>query len=267
MFDRNGTFDLLISPGLFSVGLDMDFSLMVGMTTLESFHATGGLTVNDLGLIAAVQASQDTPFTQGYGFNLNAAFLLEANTTGHEQMVGNIDLPAGKYAKVHGDGTLQLGSFVATGGFDFSYDANSALILHADATEALGPLGTAGATGDLTIQGGPDRGVYGAFRSSIATADSSPRHPPRGGAPLVINSTHATQAVMGFTVNPDGTTGPVHAISAATGFALQSGGTLTIDGLFGMTVAGEFDVRFDNSNIDIHASADCSAACSARTSA
>ena len=227
---------------------------MVGSTTLESFHATGGLTVNSQGLIAVLQATQDTPFTQSYGFSIDASFLLEANTTGQPQTVGSIGLPAGNYAEVHGVGTLQLGSFVAAGTFDFSYQ-DSALMIHADATEALGPLGTAAVGGDLTIQGGSSPGVYGDFHGSIATADTLPGIHLAAAAQLFINSTSTPQIVSAFTVNPDGTTGTVHPVSIPTGFSLQSGGTLTIDGLFGMSIAGEFEVSFDSSNIDLHAAA------------
>lgn len=255
VFDLNGSFDLLISPGLFSVGLDMHFALMVGAATLESFHAVGGLTIDSSGLVAAVQATQDASSTQSYGFSVSAAFLLEANTTGQPRTVGSIALPAGNYAQVYGTGTLQLGSFVGTGTFVFSYNTASALMIHASLTEALGPLGTASAGGDLTIQGGTDPGLYGALNGSISTAASLKGIQLNAAAQLLINTTHSAKTVSGFTVNPDGTTGPVHAISILNGFQLQSGGTLTIAGLFGIAVAGEFDVAFDTSNIDIHAAA------------
>lgn len=260
-FDLSGTFGLLIDPNGFSIGFNSTFMFQLQGTVLDTFNATGGLMISSQGLVAAATLNQTTPFSQGYGFGLTATFQLLVNSTGVPQTINNPGLPGGSLnvpaisgGEVHAHGDLSLGLFDVNGDFDFTY-SSAGLNIHASASAALGPLGSASATGDLTIQGGLTPGVYGDLSGSISTAPTLGGIQLNAAAQLLINETPVPQMVNGFTVNPDGTTSAVHAFSFKPGVQLQSGGNLTVAGLYGMNIAGEFDVAFDNLNIDVHAAA------------
>ena len=53
-----------------------------------------------------------------------------------------------------------------------------------------------------------------------------------------MNQTSTSQVVNGFTVNSDGSTSAIHSMSINPGLLLRAGGSLTVDGLFGMTCSG-----------------------------
>ena len=255
--DLSGTFTLLASPQVLTIGLDMQFNLAVDGVTLDSFQTQGGLTVSSQGIVAAVSLNQNTPFSSSFGIGLNASFLLEVNTTGQAQTVGGISLPAGAngpYALVHAQGDLTVGSFDINGSFDFSTNAASTTIAAAGSV-ALGPLGSINVNGQLTfVDAGGAPGLYGILQAALTSDPALQNFSFAVAFQFEINTTGVAQQVTGFTINT--TSGDVvqnQQIAIQPGVMVAAGGHLTIINSFDL--AGEFDLTIDTNGLDVMASA------------
>ena len=78
-----GEFEFKAAGGEIEVIVDADTELKVGSVTLFEFTVSGRMIANDDGLVGllALQLKVDSPSAASLGFELDAAFQLEINTT------------------------------------------------------------------------------------------------------------------------------------------------------------------------------------------
>ena len=74
--------------------------LQVQGNTLLNLQANGGIDISSQGIYGAIQLTVNTGLPSGYGFSLNAGFLLEVNTTSQTPTIAGITLPAGPFAEI-----------------------------------------------------------------------------------------------------------------------------------------------------------------------
>ncbi len=253
-FDLSGSFTMLIAPGLFSFGLDMDFYLQANGTTLDQFHAQGGLILNSQGILAAVDLQQLSTLPSNLGFSLDASYMMEINTTNHMQSVGGIIVPAGNFAEVAAQGDMFVGSFDLKGSFDFVVNSSSVTIVAA-ASAVVGPLGSVNVAGSLSIVSGSNGGVYGLFQANLASSPSITDVSLNANFQFEINTTQTSEPVTGFLI--DQTTGsiiPNQQFVIDPGVMLVAGGQISVINMFNLD--GEFDIRINSQGLDLNAHAD-----------
>ncbi len=249
-----GSFYLEVTPSQLLLETDAQLFLQVQGNTLLNLQANGGIDISNLGIYGAIQLTLNAGLPAGYGFSLNAAYLLEVNTTSQTQTIAGIVLPAGPFAEIKATGDLDVGSFDLSGSFVFEVDSTSVMIA-LNAQAALGPLGQADINGDLVIQGGSSSGIYGILQSALATSPDIPDVGLNVHFQFEINTTNVDRTVTGFTV--DQTTGQITigqqiTIDAGT-IQFDAGGNLTIVNIF--DVAGQFDFTLGSSGVQIDAHA------------
>jgi|GEM_PF-5680523 len=256
-FDLHGSFTLLIAPHLLTFGLDMDFGLEVNGTLLNEFHVQGGLSLNDQGLVAAINLNQTTTLPSSNDFNLSASFTLEINTTNQLQLVGGITLAAGNYVEVAAQGDLRVKSFDLHGSFDFFEDSTSVTIVPT-ASIALGALGSANVDGTLVLlsgSAGAAPGLYGMLHVTGLSTSSLPGVNLNGSLQLEINTTATERTVTGFTVNPNNgeiTSGQQIKIEPDHVEVIAGGEISVVDTI---KIKGEFDITINSLGLSLDANA------------
>ena len=264
--NMTGSFQLLVVPGTLTFNLNTDFTFTVLGAPIESFHAQGGLILQQgQGLSAALQLQQKTNLPSSLGIGLNASYMMEVNTTGLGQSPGGIAIPAGRYIRIHAHGDMTVQTFDVIGDFDLSADSGGLTIAAAGST-ALGLLGSTSVDGVLTVQTGSNPGVYGFLESTGGvSAPSQAGFSLNSGASfeLEVNTLSTAQTVStiingsprGFTVDP--ATMNVTPASTITiprnTVSLVAGGHVLIAGLFDLS--GEFDFSLSGSDLQAHARA------------
>lgn len=116
-----------------------------GELTLLSMTVQGGMHLDAEGLVAALEVTPQTFDFESVGLSLDAGanFSLRINTTGAAQTVGEIELEAGKYARVAFDATLTVGVFSLEGHYSLAVEGNTAeLLLQTDLVVALPAIGS-----------------------------------------------------------------------------------------------------------------------------
>jgi hypothetical protein len=253
-FDLTGSFSILAAPGVLTFGLNMNLGLTAQGTTLVTFLVQGGLTFNSQGVVGGISVQPAAPFPAGYGVNLNGSFLLEVNTTGKQQAVGGLTIPAGNYALVHTVGDLTFGPVDAHGTFDLQASGGGVMITVA-AGAALGPLRTASLTGNLTLQSGAHPGAYGILQAALVSSPSIPGIGFSANLQFELNTANIGETVSGFSVDPtSGNIAGNQSITIGQGtIMLDAGGQLTIASL--LNLSGKFDFTVNSSGLDLNANA------------
>ena len=252
-----GSFYLEVTTSQFLLETEAQVFLQVQGNTLLNLQANGGIDISSQGIYGAIQLTLNTGLPAGYGFSLNAGFLLEVNTTNQTPTIAGIALPAGPFAEIKASGDLYVGPIDLSGSFVFEVDS-SGLMITLTAQAALGPLGQADVNGELVIQGGSHAGLYGILQAALASSPDIPDVSLSLNFQFEINTTNVTQTVTGFTV--DQTTGQIttgqQITIAAAGVptvVFDAGGNLTIVNMF--DVAGQFDFTLNSSGLQIDAHA------------
>ncbi|WP_221032086.1 LEPR-XLL domain-containing protein [Actomonas aquatica] len=147
-FDGSYFLEVSDGAGLFDTSLTIAFDaslhLAVGDLNLLTFDVVGGLSASVNGIWGGFAINLPTAGldTGALGFSLEASYRLEINTTGAAQTVGELDLPAGPYARVEASGDMVIGALRLSGTYGFSVGVGSILI---DSTGSVS-LGVAGIT-------------------------------------------------------------------------------------------------------------------------
>ena len=253
-----GSFYLEVTTSQFLVETDAQVFLQVGGNTLLNLQANGGIDISSQGIYGAIQLTLNAGLPSGYGFSLNAGFLLEVNTTSQAHTIAGIALPAGPFAEIRATGDLVVGPIDLSGSFVLEVDSSGVMIT-LTAQAALGPLGQADINGELVIQGGNDAGLYGILQAALASSPDIPDVSLSLNFQFEINTTNVNQTVTGFTVDQTTgqiTTGQQVTIAAAGSVPtvqFDAGGNLTIVNIF--NVAGQFDFTLNSSGVQIDAQA------------
>ncbi|MGP0063987.1 MAG: beta strand repeat-containing protein, partial [Isosphaeraceae bacterium] len=249
-----GSFYLEVTTSQFLLETDAQLFLQVQGNTLLDLQANGGIDISSQGIYGAIRLTLNTGLPTGYGFSLNAGYLLEVNTTSQTPTIAGITIPAGPFAEIKATGDLDVGTIDLSGSFVFEVDGSGVMIT-LTAQAALGPLGQADVNGELVIQSGSSAGIYGILQAALATSPDITDVSLSLSFQFEINTTNAPQRVTGFTV--DQTTGQITTgqqinIDAGT-TEFDAGGNLTIVNMF--DVAGQFDFTLNSSSVQIDAHA------------
>ncbi len=134
LLDGSFFFEVTDGPELFDVTLTVTFDatvkLEVGDTMLLEFATAGGLSVSVDGIWGGIDLTLPASGldTAALGFALEATYRLEINTTGAAQTVGQLELPAGPYARVQIAGDLLVGALRMSGAHGFAVGADGVRI-------------------------------------------------------------------------------------------------------------------------------------------
>ncbi|MHB1557671.1 MAG: LamG-like jellyroll fold domain-containing protein, partial [Isosphaeraceae bacterium] len=249
-----GSFYLEVTTSQFLLETEAQVFLQVQNNVLLDLQANGGIDISSQGIYGAIQLTVNTGLPSGYGFSLNAGFLLEVNTTSQTPTIAGIALPAGPFVEIKATGDLKVGTFDLSGSFVFEVDG-SGLTMTLTAQAVIAPLGQANIDGELVILGGDNPGLYGILQAALASSPDIPDVSLNLNFQFEINTTTANQTVTGFTVDPTTgqiTTGQQLTIGAGE-VQIDAGGSLTIVNLF--DVQGQFDFTINSGGLQIDAQA------------
>ncbi len=246
-----GSFYLEVTPSQLLLETDAQVFLQVEGNTLLNLQAIGGIDISSQGIYGAIQLTVNTGLPTGYGFSLNAGFLLEVNTTSQTQTITGITLPQGPFAEIQATGNLVVGPIDVNGTFDFTASATQeSASIAANGNVTLGPLGSLNVGGTINILASPTAGptgVVGLLQTNLSTgtALSGTGFAFNADFQFEINTTGSSQQVTGFVpqvVNNTytGNVTPNQTIAIQPGVMLEIGGTLTLVNL--INIAGEFNV-------------------------
>ena len=282
---NNGNFYLAIGTTGFAVSAGATMVIEVGSTQLFSADASGAMLISSQGFAASLTVSSNMTVTGVYDFE--GTFTLQVNTTGVQQTIGSVVIPAGPgasgspsgpYFQMYVSATLGLGSTTAdtgiflTGNFylvisssGLMVAANGALTAEVGGTNLL----TMTATGVLVISVGANAGIAGELTLTLTSGDpfDGSGFSFNGSFVLEVNTTQVQQVVpigsstTTITAGPNGsTTGSsyveVYAHGAlilgtkSNGFALTGDFFLAIatDGLY-VSTAVSFTATIGGSNL------------------
>ncbi|MCF3649927.1 LEPR-XLL domain-containing protein [Synoicihabitans lomoniglobus] len=176
LLDGDYLFEIADGIGLFDTTLTVTFDatlrLQIADTTLLAFHAAGGLRLGVTGIYGGLDLSLATDGldTDGLGFNLDATYRLELNTTGDAQTVGELELPGGPYARVRVEGDLIIGALRMSGVYAFSV-ASDGIMIDATGTVSLGVAGITFYTYDFDGEFALDStGLYASLNLDVAAS-------------------------------------------------------------------------------------------------
>lgn len=245
LFDGSFFFAITDGPGLFDVALTLSFDatlkLEVGDITLMAFEVVGGLSVSVNGIWGGIDLELPSSGLDAatLGFSLEATYRMEINTTGAAQTVGELELPAGPYARVQGTGDMIIGALRMTGTYGFSVGADSVLI---DSTGSVA-LGVAG----ITFYRYDYDGQF-ALDASGLYANLS----------LTVGSTNRDQFGFGFSADATYTLGINTTHTERDGVSPGLGARVRVEGnleIGDISVAGVYDLTASTTGIGFAASA------------
>ena len=253
-----GSFYLEVTTSQFLLETDAQVFLQVQGNTLLNLQANGGIDISSQGIYGAIQLTLNAGLPSGYGFSLNAGFLLEVNTTSQTPTIAGIALPAGPFAEIRATGDLVVGPIDLSGSFVFEVDS-SGVMMTLTAQAALGPLGQADINGELVIQGGNHAGLYGILQAALASSPDIPDVSLSLNFQFEINTTNVNSD--GDRLHGRSNHGPDHDRPAGHDrrgrerptVQFDAGGNLTIVNMF--DVAGQFDFTLNSSGVQIDAQA------------
>jgi hypothetical protein len=253
-----GSFNLVVTTSQFMAQLDAQLFVQTQGSTLLNLQAIGGIDISSQGIYGAMQLTLNAGLPAGYGFSLNASFMLEVNTTNQMPKIAGITLPPGPFVEVDATGDLIVGPIDISGSFDFTA-SSSVVEISANGMVTLGPLGTLDVSGDIKIlapEGSQQGGLVGIIQTNIATGTtlSSTGFDFNAHFEFEINTTNIAQPVTGFVAEQinGGYTGNVvqnQTIMVQPGVMLDIGGSLSLVNV--INIAGDFDVTITPTSLQI----------------
>lgn len=217
---KNGSFYLTISAGGFAVSATATMAVVVGGTTLLSATASGAMLISSQGFAASISVTTSLGDPNSTYYAFNGTFTLQVNTTGAQQTIGLVTIPAGPgangspsgpYIQLYANATLELGtndpnaaSGIFLSGTFYMVISSNGLTVAANASLTAVVSGstllTMNATGVLVIATG--QGVSHPGIAAELTLTLSAGNPLNGTGfsfngsfSLIVNSTLVSQSV------------------------------------------------------------------------
>ncbi len=277
---NNGNFYLSVSSEGIAVSASATMVVEVGDVQLFSVAASGAMLVTSDGFAASLTVTSDLTDPNGM-YSFNGTFTLQANTTGAQQTIGTVVIPAGPganatpgpYFQLYGTATLALGTTTADTGIfldgtfymligsnGLTVSANGNLTAEVDGSTLLSMQ----ATGALIIvSSGNNPGMAGELtltRSGSSPLDSSVSS-FNGTFTLEVNTTGIQQIVPLGNSSITITAGPDNSTTADPYVEVDASGTLTFGtAQNGFVLTGDFFLSIGETGLDASANVSMTAA-------